>query len=65
MDRKQMVYHFICEDDYKPLKGKEMALLFACPKKKENSFMIYWMNWWLRERSYWIGQEDTGCQRKM
>ena len=28
MDRKQMVYHFICEDDYKPLKGKEMALLF-------------------------------------
>ena len=38
MDRKQMVYHFICEDDYKPLKGKEMALLFCVPKKERKQF---------------------------
>ena len=38
MDRKQMVYHFICEDDYKPLKSKEMALLFGVPKKERKQF---------------------------
>lgn len=38
MDRKQMVYHFICEEDYKPLKGKEMALLFCVPKKERKQF---------------------------
>lgn len=38
MDRKQMVYDFIKEDDYTPLKGKEMAILFCVPKKERGLF---------------------------
>lgn len=38
MDRKQMVYEFIKDKDYKPLKSKEMALLFCVPKKERKEF---------------------------
>lgn len=38
MERKQMVYDFIREKDYKPMKGKEMALLFGVPKKERKLF---------------------------
>lgn len=38
MERKQMVYDFIREDDYKPMKGKEMAALFSVPKKERKLF---------------------------
>lgn len=38
MERKQMVYDFIKEDDYKPMKSKEMATLFCVPKKERKLF---------------------------
>ncbi len=38
MERKQMVYDFIRDDDYRPLKSKEMALLFCVPKKERKQF---------------------------
>ena len=38
MERKQMVYDFIREKDYKPMKGREMALLFGVPKKERKLF---------------------------
>lgn len=38
MERKKMVYDFIREEDYKPLKGKEMAALFCVPKKERKIF---------------------------
>lgn len=38
MDRKQMVYDFIKEDDYKPLKSREMAAFFCVPKKERGQF---------------------------
>ncbi len=38
MDRKQMVYEFIKDEEYKPLKSKEMALLFCVPKKERKIF---------------------------
>lgn len=38
MDRKQMVYDFMKEDDYKPLKSREMAGFFCVPKKERGQF---------------------------
>lgn len=38
MDRKQMVYDFIKDDDYKPLKSREMAAFFCVPKKERGQF---------------------------
>lgn len=38
MDRKKMVYDFISDKDYKPLRGKEMAHLFCVPKKDRKEF---------------------------
>ncbi len=38
INRKQMVYEFIKDKDYKPLKSKEMALLFCVPKKERKEF---------------------------
>lgn len=38
MDRKQMVYEFIREDDYKPLRSREMAAFFCVPKRERKLF---------------------------
>lgn len=38
MERKQMVYEFICDDGYKPLKSREMANFFCVPKKERAQF---------------------------
>lgn len=38
MERKQLVYEFIQDDQYKPLKSREMAHLFCVPKKERRLF---------------------------
>lgn len=38
MERKQMIYEFICDDGYKPLKSREMANFFCVPKKERAQF---------------------------
>lgn len=38
MDRKEMVYAFIQEEDYKPLRSREMASFFCVPKKERKMF---------------------------
>ena len=38
MDRKEMLYAFIKEENYRPMKGKEMAALFCVPKKERGQF---------------------------
>ena len=38
MDRKEMLYAFIKEEEYRPMKGKEIAALFCVPKKERAKF---------------------------
>ena len=38
MERKEMIYEFIKDDGYQPLKSREMANLFCVPKKERRLF---------------------------
>ncbi len=38
MERKQMIYEFICGDGYKPMKSREMANFFCVPKEDRAQF---------------------------
>ena len=38
-ERKQMIYDFICDELYVPMKAKEIAIVLNVPKKQRSELM--------------------------
>lgn len=49
--RKKMVYQFICDDFYVPMKMKEMASVLQVKKEERQELKEIWMLWNPKERS--------------
>lgn len=49
--RKKMVYQFICDDFYVPMKMKEMASVLQVKKEERQELKKFWMLWNPKERS--------------
>lgn len=48
--RKKIVYEFICDDLYVPMKAKEIAMILQDPKSSGKSCMRFWMLCWKKAR---------------
>lgn len=48
--RKKIVYEFICDDLYVPMKAKEIAMILQDPKSSGKSCMRFWMLCWKKVR---------------
>ena len=61
--RKKVIYDFICDDMYVPMKIKEIAIVLQIPKEQRSELKKCWTHWRKKERSMCPKKENIRRER--